>query len=228
MTNSMKVSIVILAYNEEKYIRKCLESIAKQIEKPDEVIIVDNNCTDNTVEIARQYGARIVKEEKQGMIYARNAGFNNAKFEILGRLDADTVVPENWVAKVKENFQDQSIVALSGPISIGTPISYFASILIFKLLSIFILHNALFGPNIGLRKSAWENIKNDVCLKDKDVHEDVDLAIHVAAQGKIKFDKKLIMKASRFRYKAFFTEYIVRYIKMVFTHRKIIFQIYPD
>ena len=90
------------------------------------------------------------------------------------------------------------------------------------------MHNALFGPNIGLRKSAWENIKNDVCIKDKDVNEDVDLAIHVAAQGKIKFDKKLIMKASRFRYKAFFTEYIVRYIKMVFTHRKIIFQIYPD
>ena len=220
----MRVSVVIPAYNEEKYIGKCLESIAQQDEKPDEIIVIDNNCTDKTVEIAQKFGAAIIKEKNQGMIPARNAGFNAAQYEIIGKIDADTVLPHNWISKVKENFQDQTIAALSGPISIGTQISYLASIALFKLLSFSILHNALFGPNIALRKSAWENIKNDVCLKDKDVHEDVDLAIHIARQGKIKFDKTLIVKASRFRFKAFFTEYIVRYVKMVFNHRKIILQ----
>ena len=222
----MKISIIVPAYNEEKYIGKCLESIARQNEKPDEIIIVDNNCTDKTVEIAKKFGAIIVKEKKQGMISARNAGFNNAKYEILGRIDADTILPSDWVLKVKENFKNQSVVALSGPIYVGTKISYLASIAIFKLLSLFILHNALFGPNITLRKSAWENIKNDVCLDEKRVHEDIDLAIHVAFLGKIKFDKTLIVKASRFRFKAFFTEYIVRYVKMIFSHRKIILQKY--
>ena len=63
----MKVSVVIPSYNEEKYIGRCLEGIALQIEKPDEVIVVDNNCTDKTVEIAEKFGATIIKEKKQGM-----------------------------------------------------------------------------------------------------------------------------------------------------------------
>lgn len=215
----MKVSVVIPAYNEEKYIGKCLESIASQTEKPDEIIVVDNNCIDKTVEIAQKFGARIVKEKNQGMIPARNAGFDSAKYEILGRIDADTILPNNWVSKVKENFKNQSVVALSGPVDIGTKTSYFASIILFKTLSLFLMHNALLGPNIALRKSAWENIRNNVCLEDKYVHEDIDLAIHIVKEGKIKFDNTLIVKASRFRFKAFFTEYAVRFVKMLLSHK---------
>lgn len=224
----MTVSVVIPAYNEEKYIGRCLQSIANQIEKPDEIIVIDNNCTDKTIEIAKKFGARIIREEKQGMIAARNSGFNSAKFEILGRIDADAILPNNWVLRVKENFQDKSIAALSGPIYVGAKNTYLLSIVLFKILSFFILHNVVFGPNTALRKSAWEKIKNDICLSDREVHEDVDLAIHVASEGKIKFDKTLIVKASRFRFEAFFTEYIFRFVKMVFTHRKTILQKIAD
>lgn len=220
----MKVSIIIPAYNEEMYIGRCLESIALQIEKPDEVIVVDNNCTDKTVEIAEKFGATIIKEKKQGMIYARNAGFNSAKYEILGRIDSDTILPDDWISKVKENFKNQNVVALSGPIFFGTKKSYLASIVLFKTLSFFLMHNALFGPNIALRKSAWDKIKKDVCLEDKKVHEDIDLAIHIFKEGKIKFDRTLIVEASRVRFGQLFTEYAVRFAKMVFAHRKIILQ----
>ena len=52
----MKVSVVIPVYNEEKYIKNCLESLMKQEEKPDEIIVVDNNCTDETINIVKKYG----------------------------------------------------------------------------------------------------------------------------------------------------------------------------
>ena len=51
----MKVSVVIPVYNEEKYIKNCLESLMKQEEKPDEIIVVDNNCTDETINIVKKY-----------------------------------------------------------------------------------------------------------------------------------------------------------------------------
>ena len=222
----MTVSVVIPCYNEEKYIGKCLESIASQTEKPDEVIVVDNNCVDETVEIAQKFGARIVKEEKQGMIFSRNAGFDAARYKIIGRIDADTILPNDWVLKVKENFKNPNLVAISGPIYIKNKKFYFASIILFRFLSFLVKHNVLLGANIALRKSAWENIKNDVCLKDKDVHEDIDLAIHIFKEGEIQFDQALIVGATRFRFLRFFTEYVVRLIEMLFIHRKIILQKY--
>lgn len=220
----MRISIVIPAYNEEKHLAKCLQSIAEQTEKPDEVIVVDNNCTDKTAEIAQKFGARVVKEKNQGIAYGRNAGFNAAKYEIIGRTDADARLPHDWVTKVKENFKDESVAAISGPIFFSNKKLAFLSVILFRFLSFFLMHNALFGPNIALRKSAWEKIKKDVCLEDKKVHEDIDLSIHIFKIGKIKFDRTLVVEASRVRFGQLFTEYAVRFAKMVFAHRKIILQ----
>src|ERR1035437_9820650 len=91
----MKVSVVIPAYNEEKYIGACLDSLMDQKEKPDEIIVVNNNSTDNTAKIVKKYPVRLINEEQQGMIPARNRGFNEAKFEIIARTDADTILPRS-------------------------------------------------------------------------------------------------------------------------------------
>lgn len=110
----MRVSVVIPTYNEEKNIEKCLKHFLTQEEKPDEIIIVDNNSTDKTVEIAKSYGVRIIKETTQGMIPARNAGFNAATYEIIVRTDADTYVPTDWIKRIKENFYDELLVGVCG------------------------------------------------------------------------------------------------------------------
>ncbi|PIZ98690.1 MAG: glycosyltransferase family 2 protein, partial [Candidatus Levybacteria bacterium CG_4_10_14_0_2_um_filter_35_8] len=81
----MTVSVVVLAHNEEKYIKKCLDGLINQEEKPDEIIIVDNNCTDKTIDICKEYSVRIVQEKTQGIIAARNTGFNAAKYDIISR-----------------------------------------------------------------------------------------------------------------------------------------------
>lgn len=220
----MKVSVVIPCYNEEKYIGKCLESLINQTDAPDEIIVVNNNCVDKTVEIAKKFGARIVKEEKQGMISARNTGFNSATYEIIAKPDADSILPPDWISKIKEQFKDPNLGALSGPAAyFSTPIfseiSKFGTFLVFSVIALLFGHPMLTGPNMVLRKSLWEKVKNDVCLSDKEVHEDVDISIHLNPITKIKFDWNFGIRATRGRWTKIFTEYITRLIKMFVSHR---------
>lgn len=220
----MKVSVVIPAYNEEKYIGKCLQSILNQTEKPDEIIVVDNNCTDRTVEIAQKLGARIVKEKTKGITAARNAGFEAAKYEIIARTDADTIVPDDWISRIKKAFEDIELGALSGPTCnykwprTTQQISRIPSLILFDSLSILFRNGCLYGPNMSLRKSVWEKVKKDVCLNDKRVHEDIDLSMHLNKITKIKFDNRLIVKVMRMRWKQVATEYPVRMMRMLYSH----------
>ncbi|OGH28066.1 MAG: hypothetical protein A3E12_00315 [Candidatus Levybacteria bacterium RIFCSPHIGHO2_12_FULL_39_9] len=222
----MKVSLIIPVYNEEKYLGKCLQSVLEQTEKPSEIIIVDNNCTDKTVEIAQKFGARIIKEVKQGMIYARNAGFNSAKYEIIARTDSDTILPPDWISRIKKAFADPDLGALSGPTEYykwqkSIKLSHFPSLMLFDVLSLLFKNGCLYGPNMSLRKSVWEKVKKDVCLDDKKVHEDIDLSIHLNKLTKIKFDNKLIIGTTRVRWKQIGTEYTERMMKMLATHKKL-------
>ncbi|HEX7964030.1 MAG TPA: glycosyltransferase family A protein, partial [Candidatus Saccharimonadales bacterium] len=92
------VSIVIPAYNEERHLAACLEAIRAQSEPPLEVVVVDNNSTDRTAEIARRYPfVRVVHEERQGIVFARGAGFDAARGDIIARIDADIVLPAGWI-----------------------------------------------------------------------------------------------------------------------------------
>lgn len=220
----MKVSVVIPAYNEEKCIGKCLESIVNQKVQPYEIIVVDNNCTDRTSEIAQKFGALIIKEKNQGMIQARNAGFDAAKCEIIARTDADAILPKDWISKIKEHFKDPNLGALSGPatyfsVPIMSEISIIVIFVLFNAIGLMLGHPMLFGPNMALRKSSWEKIKNDVCMSDKEVHEDVDLTIHIAKITKIKFDGNFVIRTTRGRWATIFTVYVVRLIKMLASHK---------
>lgn len=222
----MKISIIIPAYNEEKYIKKCLDSLLNQIEKPDEIIIVDNNCTDKTISIVKKYPVKIVVEKKQGMIFARNKGFNIAKADILARCDADSVLPVNWIKKIKENFTSYKIDGLTGPVvfydlPFKTPIY---SIIYLKIMKILQNGETLIGPNMAITKKIWQKIKDKVCLNEKKVHEDIDLSLHIKdAGGKIKYDWQLVALASGRRIKnhpqSFFIEYPIRAIKNLYFHK---------
>jgi len=105
-----KISVIIPAFNEEKYLPACLESLRKQSFRDFEVIVVDNNSTDRTGEIARNYGFKVVEEKRQGMIPARERGFREAKAQIIARTDADTVVTPNWLKVIDESFRKNPFV----------------------------------------------------------------------------------------------------------------------
>lgn len=114
------ISVVIPAFNEEKYIKTCLDSLAKQKTGHGfEVILVDNNSTDTTVEIARSFNnkfhLRIVTEIKRGRGAARAKGFSQARGEIIFSTDADTAVPSNWLESLSQKMNNSQIGAISGP-----------------------------------------------------------------------------------------------------------------
>lgn len=228
----MNVSIVIPAYNEEKFLPNCLESILKQDEKPDEIIVVDNNSTDKTVEIAKTFPVKLMHEPKQGIIASRNTGLNAASYEIIARIDADTILPSGWIKRLKQDFADPSIIAVSGPVlaydRIKSPImkkffQWLHTTLFFRLTKLTLGHESLFGSNMAIRKELWEKIKSAVCLQDHAVHEDMDIAVHLIPYGKILYDPQLLAFISYRRTKSLSSlfEYTIRWWKTVW-HAKTI------
>ena len=111
----MNISVVIPTFNEEKLLSKCLESLQKQTVKPFEIIVVDNNSTDTTAAIAKKMGVKVISEKNQGISFARNAGFNAAKGDIIARLDADTTALPNWIERIKKDIETDGKDAVFGP-----------------------------------------------------------------------------------------------------------------
>jgi len=226
----MKVSLIIPVFNEEKYITLCLESLEKQIEKPNEIIIVDNNCTDNTINIVKKYKKilpiKIVKEKKKGVVFAKNKGFSKAKGDILARCDADSILPKNWIKKIKEDFSKNKIDGLTGPIifyDFFLKTSFFSKIYLI-LMKILQKGETLLGPNMAISKKIWEKIKKEVCFDEKNIHEDIDLSLHILKNnGKIIYDFNLIVYASSRRIVKtpwiFFLNYPWRLVKNLLSHR---------
>ncbi len=223
----MKVSVVLPVFNEEEYVAKCLTSLENQIVPADEIIVVDNNCTDQTIAIAKKFNKiRVVKETKQGISFARNRGFNEARSPVVGRIDADSILPRDWVKRIKDDFTKYKIDGLTGPVifydfSFKTPAYAQIYLELFRLIQKG--KDTLIGPNMAITKKIWNKIKNEVCMDNSKVHEDIDLAIHlVKAGGKIKADDKLIAHCSARRLlkhpQSFFVEYPVRLFNTIKIH----------
>ena len=93
----MKYSVVIPCFNEEKGIVNVVNSLPKN---DSEIIVVDNNSSDQTAEIARQAGAKIVPETQKGYGYALKKGFASAIGEYIITLDGDGQYPANQVEEL--------------------------------------------------------------------------------------------------------------------------------
>lgn len=105
------ISIIIPAYNEEKYIGRTLESIKAQTVGDYEVIVVANGCTDKTAAHARKYTMQVYEIAEPNVSAARNAGAQNANGEVIIFLDADTRLAPNALAEVRKQFSHDTAVA---------------------------------------------------------------------------------------------------------------------
>ena len=91
-----KVSVIIPCYNQEKYIADCLESILAQTFDDYEAIVIDDGSTDNSVKIVEEYQKksdkiRLIRQENQGVVTARNNAIKQAKGKYIYPLDADDI-----------------------------------------------------------------------------------------------------------------------------------------
>lgn len=207
MKRGVAVSVVIPAYNEEKYIGETLNSLLKSEQQTDikyEIILVDNNSTDKTVEIARKFATgmdlRIIKEASQGRGAARARGFKEAKGEIILSADADTIFHKKWIEELKNNLKG-CVVAVTTPCkimdstAINNAIFNFIQPIMMVLYRIFSGHYWLSGFSFGILKSVYEKSGGfDITLQ---AQEDLDLSFRVAKLGKIKFISKPVIFSSR-------------------------------
>jgi glycosyltransferase involved in cell wall biosynthesis len=110
------ISVIIPALNEEKQLPRTLASLRRQkLDAEYELIVVDNGSTDQTAEIARAYGARVVIASERGVAYARQAGLEAARGVIVAQADADTEYPDDWLSRIKLHFsQNRQTVAVTG------------------------------------------------------------------------------------------------------------------
>lgn len=204
MKSTLRVSLILPAYNESAYLGECLDAISQQTVMPYEVIVVDNNSTDDTAAIARSYPfVRVVNESRQGVVYARAAGFDAARGDIIGRIDCDTIIPTDWVQTVREIFSDTDAAAISGKM-LYRDIAWRPIInkldLSFRgwLADCFERTDTVFlqGANMAMRRDAWRQVRGELCERN-DIHEDYDVALHLQQIGhKVSFDDRLVADLS--------------------------------
>lgn len=115
---TVKISVIIPAYNEEAYIENCLKSLKEQTVQPFEVIVIDNNSKDRTNEIAKRLADKVIFEKKQGVVYALNTGVNAAKGNVVAFIGGDCIADKNWLCGIKTAFEKNSrVVEVYGPIA---------------------------------------------------------------------------------------------------------------
>lgn len=114
----MKISIVIPAYNAEHSVGHCLEALQRQTmrDKIHEIILVDNNSTDRTVDIARGFpGVTVLVQPKKGAAASRNMGIAHATGDIICFTDADCIPLDNWVEMLYQpKLLSKEVVGMKG------------------------------------------------------------------------------------------------------------------
>ena len=111
--NTKSVSIYIPAYNAEKTIRNSLESIKNQTIPFDEIIVIDDNSTDFTKNIVKEFNnVNIISNSvNKGLGYNRNLGVKTSSHQIVTSIDADVVLEKDWLEIMIKNFeQNQDII----------------------------------------------------------------------------------------------------------------------
>lgn len=198
--DSKCLSVVVPTFNEEEVIGECLERLCRQLEHIVEIVVVDNNSTDKTVDIVATFADRfdevtMISEEKQGLVFARNTGLDAATGPVVARIDSDTLVPPHWARTIVEFLQsdtEQRWAALCGWGEVyGMP--YGDALRAMKERFAPLRSGpkskrkvkdvpVLYGSNMVLRRETWLKVRDRVSLR-RDLFEDVDTGLCVQETG---------------------------------------------
>ncbi|MFA6889028.1 MAG: glycosyltransferase [Candidatus Woesearchaeota archaeon] len=118
----MKVSVIVVTYNEEKNIKYCLDSLLNQnLPKENyEILVVDGGSKDATQAIVKDViknhkTVHVHSKEKGSITECRNIGIKNAQYEYVAFTDADCIVPNNWLKKLQEAYvRHDDVINLAG------------------------------------------------------------------------------------------------------------------
>lgn len=193
-----RISVLIPTLNEGKYLEATLFHIKMQ--KPYEIIIGDSSSTDNTVAVAKKYGAKIVKTRKRGSAsYGRNAAASIAKGDVFVFIDADTILYPNFLDVIKKDFSNPRLAGWTSNFFAFSP--KFRDQILFQLASrsIEILTNYAKKPHaagftIAVRRDVFRKIGG--FNESLNAMEDHDFAMRVGRHGKFKFSTETCVFSS--------------------------------
>jgi len=197
------MSVIIPVFNGEKTIIACLDSLASQKRLPDEIVVIDNGSTDQTVSLVKQWvlshsniPLHLTSESTPGPSAARNRGVELAKGERLLFLDADCIAAPDWLQRISDEM-DAGTPAVGGPyqshISMSSIEKYAAmswffgsSHTVLRLSHPFITR-FLLGGNMAVFRRYWNEVKGfDETLR---AGEDMDISFRL---NKVAFPLKYI------------------------------------
>jgi len=211
------VSVIIPTLQEENYIEKTLSNLQK-VKPPIEVIVVDGDSCDKTVEIARRFTDKVYSLNKRGISKGRNYGAKHASGDILVFLDTDVVFPLDFVGKTQKAFEDTTVVGatcniMPSQFRLDTTLFFYFYNMLIRVLTKVKPHSR--GEFFAARKRAF------VCANGFDESmpclEDHDLANRLSKLGRFVFISDLTVYESlrRFRKLGFwrvmgtwFTDYV--------------------
>jgi glycosyltransferase len=114
----MKITLITVTYNSEKYLSDCIESVQRQTYKNIEHIIIDGKSTDGTVDVIKKYESKIaswISETDRGMYDAINKGIKLATGDVIGILNSDDMLHgDDVLATIAKTFEEQKVDSVYG------------------------------------------------------------------------------------------------------------------
>ncbi len=232
----IKISVIIPAFNEGRYIQKTLAALQAQTfpREQVEIIVVNNASTDNTAELAKNAGADIVIDEPlQGTNRARQTGLERAQGAVIAFLDADCVPPPWWLEQIYEKLHDnkESFVALAGTYKytedISEPLYIFEQLYSWLILptlnsvvgKVFKKGGVIIGGNFAAFRDTFNRV-NGIDTSFTFFGDDASIARALGTLGPVNFDPTLYVRTStrRFEREGLIRtnwEYAVNYFKVM-------------
>jgi glycosyltransferase involved in cell wall biosynthesis len=201
---SETITVVIPVLNDSAMLEDALKGLALQTRSADEILVVDNNCTDDSPEVARRYGARVVREHRPGITAASSRGFDEARGTIIARCDADTRMPAGWLRRIEADLAlNPAAVAVTGPARFydlhGLPHLLARLIYIkgyFAVMRPILGHEVLYASNCAMRAAAWRAVSASIPRDDTEIHDDFDLSFRLGRTARVVYDRHLVVEVS--------------------------------
>lgn len=183
-----KVSVYIPCFNAEKHIERCIKSVLRQTYFIDEILIIDDGCSDKTIEKASKYSVKILRNKKnKGLAFSRNKGILKAKNEFAASIDVDVVLDKKWLENLMKDFTSDKIAGACGNLE-----EHYKKRTadLWRLIHMkqnwgkkrVINPEFLFGSNCVFRKDAVKNV-GLYNIKYRTNYEDVDISNRLKANG---------------------------------------------